>query len=111
MTESPGTDPSPTGQTLEEAEAQPWGDPPDDASYLVTRCHALRRVPLGDFSPGDLLAVVLRLDDAYWTAHPDERAALVGLARTADPAADELADTDVPALVTAFLAGRENQPG
>jgi hypothetical protein len=25
----------------------------------------------GDFYPGDLLAMVLQVDDAFWTAHPD----------------------------------------
>lgn len=147
MTGSPPADPRATGpratgRTLEEIEAQPWGDPPTDASYLVARSYALRRVPLvelgtedlrillgqsigaptlvpialrvladdplaeGDFYPGDLLAAVLRLDDAYWIAYPEQRNQLIAIARRVDPAAEDVTSTDLPGLVDAFLAGR-----
>ena len=61
----------------------------------------------GDFYPGDLLAALLRLDAAYWTDHPQERAELAGVAGRVDLAAAGLADTEVPRLVAAFLAGRD----
>lgn len=150
MTGSPPADPratgpSATGRTLEEVEAQPWGDPPANASYLVARSYALRRVPLvelgtedlrillgqsvgaptlvplalrvladdplaeGDFYPGDLLAAVLRLDDAYWTAYPEQLKQLIGIARRIDPATADLTNTDLPQLVDALLAGRADQ--
>jgi len=147
MTESAANAASATSRTLEEVESQPWGDPPADASYLVARCYALRRLPLrqlgtedlrillgqsigvptlvplalrvldgdplaeGDFYPGDLLAAVLRLDAAYWTAHPEERTELAGIAGRVDPTADELAGTEVPSLIAAFLAGRDGGDG
>ena len=44
-------------KTLEELEGVVW-DAPDEDSYLVTTCHALRRKPLGDFSVEDLRIMI-----------------------------------------------------
>jgi hypothetical protein len=35
------------GQSLEEIDGSPWGDPPADATRLVATVHRLRRVPIG----------------------------------------------------------------
>ncbi|MGI3784368.1 MAG: contact-dependent growth inhibition system immunity protein [Janthinobacterium lividum] len=48
------TGPSATGRTLEEIEAQPWDDPPANASSLVARSYGLRRVPLVELGTEDL---------------------------------------------------------
>jgi hypothetical protein len=40
-------------KSLQELEGQDWGDPTYN-SHLVTECHRLRRVPLQDFSAGNL---------------------------------------------------------
>jgi hypothetical protein len=44
-------------KTLEELEGVVW-DAPDEDSYLVTTCHALRGKPLGDFSVEDLRIMI-----------------------------------------------------
>ena len=147
MTESSTNAASADGRTLEEVEGRPWGDPPDDTTYLIARCYALRQVPLGqletedlrillgqsigvatlvpialrvldgdplaegDFYPGDLLAAVLKLDAAYWSAHPEDRAELAVIAGRVDPESEELEDTEVPVLVANFLAGRDGGDG
>ena len=136
-----------TDRTLEEVEARPWGEPPADASYLVARCHALRRLPLdeleiedlrmllgqsigaptlvpralrvlsddplaeGDFYRGDLLAAVLRLDDSYWAAHLDQRAALAGIVDRVDLGDDHGTDDDLRQLVTSFLVDPDERGG
>lgn len=40
--------------TIEQLERDGWPDPGPDASFLVTRCAALRRKPLADFTIEDL---------------------------------------------------------
>ena len=40
-------------RTLEQLEADVWSSPPADGSPMVTRCHALRKVPLEKLSAGD----------------------------------------------------------
>jgi hypothetical protein len=44
-------------KTLQELEAEDWGEPTYD-SGLVTECHRLRRVPLRDFSPENLRIMI-----------------------------------------------------
>lgn len=131
--------------TLQDIDGQRWGEPADDASYLIRRGHELHSLPLrdltvedlrlllgqrigtavlvpralrvladdpwaeGDFYPGDLLAAVLRLDDDYWSSHPDQRDALAEIAGRVDPASSETTGTDLPVLIAAFL--RTQQPG
>lgn len=66
----------------------------------------LTRDPLaeGDFYPGDLLAVVLRLDEGYWEAHPEQAAAAVEIAERVDvDDEDTLVGTDLPQLISSFL--------
>jgi hypothetical protein len=41
-------------RTLEQLEADPWPVPNGDESFLIQRCHALRRVPIDALSPEDL---------------------------------------------------------
>jgi len=41
-------------RTLEQLETDPWPAPNGDESFLVQRCHALRRVPIEALSPEDL---------------------------------------------------------
>ncbi|MEV6448449.1 contact-dependent growth inhibition system immunity protein [Amycolatopsis sp. NPDC051716] len=41
-------------QTLEQLEGNPWGDPPADASRLITTVHGLRRKPVGQLDAEDL---------------------------------------------------------
>ena len=41
-------------RTLDELEANAWGDPPRRASYLQGTLRALRRKPIGDFTIEDL---------------------------------------------------------
>lgn len=48
--------PSPT--TLEDLEGQRRGDPPADATPLVVRCHRLRRMPVDDLTPDDVLCLL-----------------------------------------------------
>ena len=40
-------------RTLEQLEAHRWPKPPSDSSPMVSRCHALRKVPLEKLSAGD----------------------------------------------------------
>ncbi len=44
-------------RTLQDIEANAWGEPTFSSS-LVIRCHALRRKPLKDFSPGDMRVMI-----------------------------------------------------
>jgi len=44
-------------KTLEELDAENWAEP-DYPSYLVTTCHRLRRVPLGNFVTEDLRIMI-----------------------------------------------------
>ncbi|MFI5931685.1 contact-dependent growth inhibition system immunity protein [Actinoplanes sp. NPDC051494] len=46
----------------------------------------------GDYYPGDLLSVMLRLPAEYWADHPSERERLAGVARSVDP--DDLEDDE-----------------
>jgi len=40
-------------RTLEQLEAHLWAEPPADSSPMVSRCHALRKLPLEKLSAGD----------------------------------------------------------
>ncbi len=40
------------GKTLEQLEQDCWGEP-EFGSHLVTECHRLRKVPIGEFRRGD----------------------------------------------------------
>ena len=42
-----------TSRTLEQLEGNPWPPPPSDASSMVQRCHALRKVPVAKLAAGD----------------------------------------------------------
>ncbi|MCW5650244.1 MAG: hypothetical protein KIS62_10895 [Ramlibacter sp.] len=42
-----------TSRTLEQLEAVPWPAASADSSSMVQRCHALRKMPLEELSPGD----------------------------------------------------------
>ncbi|MEK8035059.1 contact-dependent growth inhibition system immunity protein [Ideonella sp. DXS29W] len=42
-----------TSRTLEQLEGHPWPPPPSDATPLMARCHALRKVPIATLSAGD----------------------------------------------------------
>lgn len=44
-------------KSLQQLEGQDWGEPTFD-SHLVKECHRLRRVPLRDFSVGDLRIMI-----------------------------------------------------
>ncbi|WP_330238543.1 contact-dependent growth inhibition system immunity protein [Streptomyces sp. NBC_00525] len=46
------------GQTLDELDAPRWTEPPADATHLVRKVHALRRVPLGELRAADLRVLV-----------------------------------------------------
>jgi hypothetical protein len=55
MAESASRSGSDTGsQTLQDIDGQQWGEPPEDASYLVRRCHELRQVSLSSLEIEDL---------------------------------------------------------
>ncbi|MCX4449486.1 contact-dependent growth inhibition system immunity protein [Streptomyces sp. NBC_01789] len=45
-------------RTLDELDPPRWGDPPADATHLVRKVHALRRVPLRELRPADLRTLV-----------------------------------------------------
>ncbi len=45
-------------RTIEQLEATPWPEPTPGATELVRRCHALRRVPVGQLGPGDLRVLI-----------------------------------------------------
>ena len=47
-----------TSRTIEQLEATAWPEPPADATHLVRRCHALRRVPLERLGPADLRVLI-----------------------------------------------------
>jgi len=61
----------------------------------------LRERPLaeGDYYPGDLLMVVLRIPDAYWSTHPDQLCVLRAALERLDPE-----DPDYPCLENDDLA-------
>jgi hypothetical protein len=44
-------------KSLQELESDDWGEP-EYHSYLVQTCHRLRRVPLADFTAGDLRIMI-----------------------------------------------------
>lgn len=44
-------------KTLDELDPPAWGDPTYSSS-VVRECHRLRRVPLGDLTPGDLRLMI-----------------------------------------------------
>ncbi|MFD9725324.1 contact-dependent growth inhibition system immunity protein [Streptomyces sp. NPDC059072] len=46
------------GRTLDELDPPRWADPAGDATHLVRKVHALRRVPLGDLRPADLRTLI-----------------------------------------------------
>lgn len=46
------------GRTLDELDAPRWPEPPADATHLVRKVHALRRVPLGELGAADLRVLV-----------------------------------------------------
>ena len=45
-------------KSLSEIEDDDWGDPPQGATALVARVHALRHAPIGTLSPGDLRILI-----------------------------------------------------
>jgi CDI immunity proteins len=47
-----------TSRTIEQLEATQWPEPSRDATALVHRCHALRRVPLAKLGNGDLRVLI-----------------------------------------------------
>jgi hypothetical protein len=40
--------------TIQQLEGSDWGNPPADGSFLIQRCHELRRKPLAQFTVEDL---------------------------------------------------------
>lgn len=44
--------------TLEQIEGRSWGDPPPDATALMTRVHELRRKPVGTMGAEDLRVLI-----------------------------------------------------
>ncbi|MEV6834008.1 contact-dependent growth inhibition system immunity protein [Streptomyces sp. NPDC051133] len=46
------------GRTLDELDPPRWTPPAGDATPLVRKVHALRRVPLGELGPADLRTLV-----------------------------------------------------
>jgi hypothetical protein len=44
--------------TIQQIEGTDWGDPPADGSFLIQRCHELRRKPLAQFTVEDLRIMV-----------------------------------------------------
>jgi hypothetical protein len=47
-----------TEQSLEQIEGDFWGDPPSDATRLITTVHALRRKPIGQLGTEDVRVLV-----------------------------------------------------
>jgi hypothetical protein len=47
-----------TSRTLEQLEATKWPEPPPEATALVQRCHALRKVPLERLTASDLRILI-----------------------------------------------------
>jgi len=45
-------------ETLDDLDPPAWGDANDDDTYLVRRCHELRRKPLDEFAPEDLRIMI-----------------------------------------------------
>ncbi|UFR00133.1 hypothetical protein KBP30_02580 [Streptomyces sp. Go40/10] len=45
-------------RTLDQLDPPAWGSPAADATHLVRKVHALRRVPLGQLGPADLRTLV-----------------------------------------------------
>lgn len=45
-------------RTLDELDGPAWGPAPEPTTSLVTRCHALRRRPLGTLTPADLRTLI-----------------------------------------------------
>ena len=45
-------------RTIEQLEAKPWPEPTPSATELIRRCHALRRIPVGQLEPGDLRVLI-----------------------------------------------------
>jgi hypothetical protein len=45
-------------RTLDELDPPAWSDAPEDATYLVRRCHELRRKPVGAFTVEDLRIMI-----------------------------------------------------
>jgi hypothetical protein len=116
-------------KTLEQIEKQHWPEP-EWQSHLVVECHRLRRVPLREFTPGnlrimvgqsigleslaplalqiladdplleaelypgDLLFALLHSDSTFWAAHPDWRATLSSIAKSARFRLDALAKSE-----------------
>ena len=126
--------------TIEDVEGERWPEPGEGSTPLVTRCHALRRkslteftvedlrimigqqiaisvlLPLavdalvadplaeGDYYPGDLLSVVLRLPDPTWLGFQSDRQRLVGvLTALADSTDDVDRAVEVAGLIARFL--------
>lgn len=54
---APGVNEEQRNKTLQDLEGQDWGEPPFP-SFLVRRCHALRRKPLHDFTIEDLRIMI-----------------------------------------------------
>lgn len=55
MTEQPAAD---DDSSLEQIEGDAWGDPPTDATHLVTTAHRLRRKPVGALTAEDLRMLI-----------------------------------------------------
>ena len=66
----------------------------------------LGREPLveGDYYPGDLLAATLRVPEAHWSTHPEQRDRLRAVLGQVDLQEPGVADTQIPELATEFLA-------
>ncbi len=47
-----------TSWTLEQLEGHPWPAPEEGSTPMVERCHALRKVPLGRLTAGDLRLLI-----------------------------------------------------
>jgi hypothetical protein len=70
---------------------------------MATEILQQRPLASGDMHPGALLATVLTAPPEFWAAHNQLRAQVVVVAGTVDAADPELAGTDVPRLLRAFL--------
>lgn len=47
-----------TSRTLEQLEGDPWPAPKEGSTPMVERCHALRKVPIGRLTAGDLRLLI-----------------------------------------------------
>lgn len=52
--------------TLEELDGQRWGDPPADATYLISTVHRLRRKPIAELTVEDLRVLINQQVGLRW---------------------------------------------